>query len=226
MEVFKIMIVEDDETIRRLEAEALGRWGFSVVASDPRGDILGDFAKEMPHLIVLDIGLPYLDGFEWCARIRELSKAPILFLTARSSPSDMVRALAGGGDDWLAKPFDVEVFIAKVRALLRRAYSWSAEASLLLQRGSLVFDVERNVVTRGCLKTELTRNEAALLRKLLDHDGRVASRDELMDALWKEDAFVDDNTLTVNMTRLKKALAAVEAEGLIETVRGSGYRIP
>jgi DNA-binding response OmpR family regulator len=226
MDAFKIMIIEDDEKVRGLEAETLGRWGYEVFAPEPRGDMLAAFVRERPHLVVLDIGLPYLDGFEWCSRMREISRTPILFLTARTAPSDQVRALAGGGDDWLSKPFDGEVFVAKVRALLRRSYAWSSEAAPLLEHGDLVFDVERNTASRAGKKVELSKNEASLLKRLLERDGRVASRDELMDALWSEDEFVDDNTLTVNMTRLKKALAEIGAEGMIETVRGLGYRMP
>lgn len=225
MEDFKIMLVEDEEKIRDLEAEALRRWGFKVVMPDPLLDLLAAFAREEPSLVVLDVGLPRLDGYEWCARIRESSKVPILFLTARSSPSDQVRALATGADDWLAKPFDSEVFVAKVRALLRRSYSWAIDSPPLLQRGGLVFDRGRHSACKDGRRAELTRNEAILLGHLMEKDGRIATRDELMEALWSAETFADDNSLTVNMTRLKKALEGIGAGGLILTERGAGYRL-
>jgi DNA-binding response OmpR family regulator len=225
MEDFKIMLVEDEERIRDLEAEALRRWGYRVVTPDPLLDLLAVFAREEPSLVVLDVGLPRLDGYEWCARIRESSKAPILFLTARSSPSDQVRALATGADDWLAKPFDSEVFVAKVRALLRRSYSWAPDSPPLLQRGDLVFDRGRHSACKDGRRAELTRNEAILLGRLMEKDGRIATRDELMEALWSAETFADDNSLTVNMTRLKRALEGIGAGGLILTERGAGYRL-
>lgn len=117
MAIFKIMIVEDDPAVRALSSEALAKWGFEVSAPPPEGDVAAEFARSQPHLVILDVGLPRLDGYEWCARIREVSKAPILFLSARSHPADAVRGLAGGGDDWLTKPFDVEVLVARVKGL-------------------------------------------------------------------------------------------------------------
>jgi two-component system OmpR family response regulator len=226
MEAFKVMIVEDDPAVRELTADALARWEFRVLAPDPGEDLVAFFGHENPHLVVLDVGLPRFDGFEWCSRIRAISRVPILFMSARNASADMVRGLAEGGDDWLAKPFDVELLVAKVKALLRRAYSWAPERSPLIERAGLVLDYERGTASRGSGTVELSRNETALLRKLLERDGRVVSRDELMDALWSEDAFVDDNTLTVNVTRLKKTLGTMGADAMIETVRGSGYRIP
>ncbi len=225
MAALKVMIVEDDPVIRGLAAEALERWDLAVCLPEPDEDILAFAAREDPQLVVLDVGLPKLDGYEWCARIRAVSRVPILFVSARAESSAAVRALAQGGDDWLTKPFELELFAAKVRALLRRAYSWSPEPSPLLERAGLVLDYERRSVSFAGSSVELGKNGSALLKRLLERDGRVASRDELMDALWSEEAFVDDNTLTVNVTRLKKDLATIGAEGMVETVRGCGYRI-
>lgn len=225
MDAFKIMVVEDDPVLRGFVLAELAKWELPAVAADPGSDLMAGFIEEKPQLVILDIGLPRLDGFEWCARIREVSRVPILFLSARSHPADMVRALATGGDDWLSKPFDGEVLIAKVKALLRRCYSWAPEEAPLMERAGLILDRERGTASRDGLQVTLTRNETSLLRRLIERDGRVVSRNELMDALWSDDAFVDDNTLTVNMTRLKKALAEIGAERLVETVRGSGYRL-
>ena len=226
MAAFKVMIVEDDASIRALVAEALSKWELEVLVPDPAGDLLGFFASERPHLILLDVGLPRLDGFEWCSRLRAVSRVPILFVSALAGPSAAVRALAEGGDDWLSKPFEVEVLVAKVRALLRRAYSWAPEPARHLERGGLVLDRDRGIATREGRSVALGRNEALLLGALLERDGRIATRDELSTALWSADAFVDDNTLTVNVTRLKKALGSIGAEDAVETVRGAGYRIP
>ena len=225
MEAFKIMVVEDDPVLRGFVIAELGKWDLAATAPDPESDLLARFVEEKPQLVILDIGLPRLDGFEWCSRIRGISRVPILFLSARSHPADMVRALATGGDDWLSKPFDGEVLIAKVKALLRRCYSWAPEEAPLMERAGLVLDRERGTASRDGRQVALTKNETSLLRRLIERDGRVVSRNELMDALWSEDAFVDDNTLTVNMTRLKKALSEIGAEDLIETVRGSGYKL-
>ena len=225
MPEFKVMVVEDDSSIRALVAEALARWGYAVVSPDPSGDIAADFARESPHLVLLDIGLPRLDGFEWCERIRAISRAPILFLTARSHPSDAVRGLASGGDDWLTKPFETELLVAKVRALLRRAYSWASEVSALLERGGLVLDCERCEASLAGKSAALTKHETALLRRLLERDGRLVSRDELMDALWSDDAFVDENTLNVNVARLRSTLDSIGALDFVETVRGAGYKL-
>jgi len=219
------MLVEDDGTIRSLVAEALGRWGYAVVTPDPGDDIVAYFSREPIHLAILDVGLPMLDGYEWCERLRSISRIPILFLTARSQASDAVRGLAAGGDDWLTKPFETELLVAKVRALLRRAYSWAPDRPSLIERGGLVLDRERCEASREGVKARLTKHETILLARLLERDGRVVLREELMDALWSDEAFVDENTLNVNVARLRAALASLGASDAVETVRGLGYRL-
>jgi DNA-binding response OmpR family regulator len=226
MESFKVFLVEDDQVVRGLVREALERWGFSVTAPDDFRTVMQEFAEAAPHLAILDVDLPAYDGYEWCARIRAVSRIPILFLTGLSSPKDAVRGLSCGADDWISKPFDVDLLVAKVRALMRRSYSWAAEGGRLFARGGLVFDADRRVASKEGCHAELAKNEARILEILLSKDGKVATRDELMDALWSADIFVDDNTLTVNVTRLKKRLAELGAEGIIETSKGEGYRIP
>jgi DNA-binding response OmpR family regulator len=219
------MVVEDDESIRSLVADALQRWGYSVATPDPSGDIAAEIARDPPSILVLDIGLPRLDGYEWCERVRSVSKIPILFISARTHPSDVVRGLATGGDDWLAKPFEAEVLVAKVRALLRRAYSWAPEAPALLERGGLVLDRERYEASLDGRKARLTRHETLILALLMGRDGRVAAREELMDALWSGEVFVDENTLNVNVARLRASLDSIGAGDRVETVRGAGYRL-
>lgn len=221
----RVMLVEDDASIRALAAEALGRWGYEVTTPDPSADIAAEVARDPPSILVLDVGLPRLDGFEWCERVRSTSKIPILFISARTHPSDVVRGLATGGDDWLAKPFEAEVLVAKVRALLRRAYSWAPESPPLLERSGLVLDRERCEAGLDGRKVKLTRHESLLLARLIERDGRVVSRDELMEALWSGEVFVDENTLNVNVARLRGALASIGSGDIVETVRGAGYRL-
>lgn len=226
MEGFKILLVEDDPVVRRLEVEALSRWGFSVTALNEFRNVLEDFITLDPQLVIMDVDLPSFDGYEWCSRIRASSRVPILFVSALSSPRDAVRALATGADDWISKPFDAELLTARVRALLRRAYSWASEASRVLARNGLVFDIERRVASSDGKAVELGKNEARILETLLSKDGKVVNRMALMDALWSEECFVDDNTLTVNVTRLKKKLVEIGLDNMIETIKGEGYRIP
>lgn len=218
--------MEDDPVVRELETQALSRWGFSVSAPDAFRDVLTEFSVVKPHLVVMDVDLPSFDGYEWCARIRAVSRVPILFLTGLTSSRDQIRALATGADDWLSKPFDAELFAAHARALLRRTYSWAEENPRVLSRAGLVFDVERRVASREGSAVELGKNESRILETLLSRDGRAVTRMELMDALWSEDTFVDDNTLTVNVTRLKKRLAEIGADGMVVTLKGEGYKIP
>jgi DNA-binding response OmpR family regulator len=222
---FKVMIVEDDPAITSLASEALARWGYEAVSADPAGDVLAQFAREAPHLLILDVGLPMLDGYEWCERIRAVSRVPILFATARSQLPETLRGLAAGGDDWLSKPFEAELLVAKVRALLRRAYSYAPGGSPLLEHGGLVLDRDHCEASSDGRVARLTRHETVLLAALLERDGRVASRAELMEALWSDEAFVDENTLNVNVARLRASLASIGLGELVETVRGQGYKL-
>ncbi len=226
MDGFRVLLVEDDPVVRDLETQTLSRWGFSVTASESFRDILAELAAVKPHLVVLDVDLPSYDGFEWCSRIRAVSRVPILFLTGLSSSRDQIRALATGADGWLSKPFDADLFAEHARALVRRTYSWAEGIPRILARSGLVFDVERRVVSKDGDSIELGKNESRILETLLSRDGRIVSRMDLMDALWSEDTFVDDNTLTVNVTRLKKRLSEISAGGIIQTSKGEGYRIP
>ena len=226
MDGFRVLLVEDDPVMRGLETQTLERWGFDVASPEAFRDILSEFSAVNPHLVVMDVDLPSLDGYEWCARIRAVSKVPILFLTGFSSSRDQVRALATGADDWLSKPFDADLFAAHARALIRRTYSWAEGTPRTLARSGIVFDVERRIVSKDGRTVELGKNEAKILETLLTRDGRVATRSQLMDALWSEDTFVDDNTLTVNVSRLKRRLTEIDAGDLITTSKGEGYCVP
>lgn len=219
---YTILIVEDDATIARLLQENLARWGFDARCVEDFSDVLGAFEAARPHLTLLDISLPYYNGYYWCDRIRRVSSAPILFLSSRSDNMDVVMAVNMGGDDYVAKPFSMEVLIAKINALLRRAYRY-AEPARTLSVGGATLNLDDGSLSVGAARVELTRNESRILFALLEKKNTVVSREEIMRRLWDDDSFVDDNTLTVNINRLRKKLDSAGLSSLIETKRGEGY---
>lgn len=223
--MFKIAIVEDDRKIRDAMAAALARYGHEAVAVDDWERVAESIVALEPKLVVLDINLPAYDGFHWCRRLRELSEVPILVVSSRSETMDLVMALNLGADDYVPKPFSLDAFVAKVQALLRRSYDYRGSEADLLERNGLVLDLRSNVVSTGEGRVDLTRNEFLLLRTLLRRAGEVVSRDELQTALWRDEVFVEDNTLTVNMNRLRKKLADIGRPGAVRTVKGMGYAV-
>ena len=218
---YRLLIVEDDAGIARGVAEESRRWGMEVRAAENFRDVLGEVRAFRPHLILLDISLPFFDGYHWCSRIRAESSVPILFLSSASDRLNMVMAMNLGADDFIAKPFDPEVLMAKVQALLRRAYDYAAAPPALEHRGA-VLDTGAGVLHYGETRIALTRNE---YRILLERKGRVVSRETLMERLWQTDCFVDENTLTVNVNRLRKKLEAAGLCDFITTRVGMGYLI-
>ena len=225
----RIMIIEDDDKIADILASYLERYGYEPVRPSSLHDIKSEFLAACPHLVLLDINLPYMDGFYWCRQIRTVSNAPVIFISARSGDMDQVLALDNGGDDYITKPFSIDVVIAKVRAALRRAYgqySTSAEAD------PDVYEIEGLYLHRGKSMVEwrgaqafLTPKEFRLLDLLARRLGQVVPRDCLLEALWDDVEFVDDNTLTVNVTRVRRKLQSIEVIGAIETIRGAGYKL-
>jgi DNA-binding response OmpR family regulator len=222
----KIMIIEDDITIRDTVAEALGRWGFETVIVEDFDTVLSLFIKENPHLVLMDINLPSFDGFYWCRQIRELSNVPILFLSSRNTPMDMVMSMNMGGDDFIQKPFYTDVLVAKINALLRRTYSYMETNANVMEHDGVVLNLKDGDIGCGDRKAELTKNEFKILSILMQHQGTIISREQMMRGLWEDESFVDDNTLTVNMTRLRKKLAELGKEEFITTKKGQGYMIP
>lgn len=220
-----IYLVEDDATIAGAVASHLRAWGYDcVVAADFR-DVAGEFQRLQPQLVLLDLLLPFYNGFHWCQEIRRTSQVPILFLSSASDNLNILTAIQMGGDDFLAKPFDLNILAAKVQALLRRAYDF-APPSDVLTCGALRLNVSDGTVEQGGQRTTLTRNELKILQVLLENRGKIVSRDRLMERLWESDSFVDENTLTVNVNRLRKTLAAVGAGDLIVTRKKQGYLVP
>jgi len=223
--VLRIAVVEDDRKIRDAMIAALARWGHEAVAVEDWERVAEAVVALEPKLVVLDVNLPAYDGFHWCRRIRELSEVPVLVVSSRSDTMDLVMALGLGADDYVPKPFSLDAFVAKVHALLRRAYDYRGSEADLLERGGVVLDLRSNVVSSGSGKVDLTRNEFLLLRTLLRRAGEVVSRDELQTALWRDEVFVEDNTLTVNMNRLRKKLTDIGRPEAVRTVKGMGYAV-
>lgn len=220
--MYKIFLVEDDDAIASAVAAHISSWGWEARRAGDLTRVLEEFAAYAPHLVLLDIGLPYRNGYHWCSEIRRLSQVPVVFLSSASDNMNIVMAMNMGGDDFIAKPFDLEVLAAKVQALLRRTYDFGSAAPLLEHRGA-VLDTGDNTLSYEGRKLELTRNEYRLLQVLLEHKGKTVSRDTLMQKLWETDSFVDENTLTVNMTRLRRKLEGLGLENFIHTKKGLGY---
>lgn len=221
---YRILLVEDDEALAREIAAHLARYEYVVTRCTEYGRIVESFAAGSYDLVILDINLPCLDGFEVCRRLRAISPVPILFASARDTAMDAVMGLSVGGDDYLTKPFAPELLVAKVQAMLRRAYELGANASLLSHDG-VVVDLASSSVTVGDQRRELTKNELRVLHKLLAEHGSIVGREALMEALWQGDVYVDDNTLTVNVNRVRKLLAELGRPEMIVTRKGQGYMI-
>ena len=221
----KILLVEDEPTIRDMLGETLGKWGYEEVSVDDFSLVLQVFLAEMPHLVVMDINLPVFDGFYWCKAIRQISNVPILFLSSRSTPMDVVMSISMGGDDYVQKPFYEEVLLAKIQALLRRTYSYGDALPDIRQHDGVTLNLANGDVLFGDKKAELTKNELKILNVLMQNIHAIVSREKIMRSLWQDENFVDENTLTVNIARLRKKLADIGKGDFIGTRRGEGYII-
>lgn len=221
----RIMIVEDDQTIRDMVGQALEKWGFEIVSVDDFDQVMQVFAAEDPHLILMDINLPSFDGFYWCNKIREVSKVPIIFLSSRNTPMDMVMSMNMGGDDFIQKPFHTDVLVAKINALLRRSYSYSDMPSNVIEHHGVLLNLKDGYIFHGDRKMELTKTEFIILNTLMQYKGTVVNRKKIIRSLWEDESFVDENTLTVNIVRLRKKLAEIGKENFITTKKGQGYII-
>lgn len=221
----KIMIVEDEPIIRDMIGESIRKWGYETIILDDFSQVLEIFLKENPHLVLMDINLPVYDGFYWCNKIRDISKVPIIFISSRNTPMDMVMAINMGGDDFIQKPFYEEVLITKIKALLRRTYSYTETDATIIEHDGVILNLNNGDVFYGDKKAELTKNEFKILNILMQNKGSVVSREKIMRNLWEDESFVDDNTLTVNITRIRKKLAELGKENYIATMKGEGYII-
>ncbi len=218
----KILLVEDDEVIRQQVKKILEQWEYEVVLVEDFMEVLSLFVKEEPHLVLMDIGLPLFNGYHWCQEIRTVSKVPIMFLSSRDQAMDIVMAINMGGDDFVTKPFDQNVLLAKIQGLLRRSYEFGKDQSLLEYMGVILNLKAMDLVYQGEV-VSLTKNEFQILQVLFERSGNIVSREDLMKELWNSDFFIDDNTLSVNVARLRKKLEAVGLKDFIETKKGVGY---
>ena len=220
--MYRIYIVEDDRGIAEGIASCLRNWGMEGRTASDFRNIMAEIGEYEPHLILMDITLPYMGGYHWCREIRKTSSVPIIFISSAADNMNIIMAIDMGADDFIAKPFDQSVLISKVSALLRRTYDFN-QAAFTLQAGGAVLNTNNNTLTYNGETVELARNEYRILLTLMQNKGRVVSREKLMEALWETDCYVDDNTLTVNVGRLRKTLESVGLKNLVRTRFGVGY---
>ena len=222
--MYRIFLVEDDRGIADAIAAQTALWDMETVCARDFRNVMAEFSACAPQLVLLDISLPFYDGYHWCREIRGVSKVPVLFISSAADNLNIVMAMNMGADDFIAKPFDQSVLMAKIQALLRRAYDFSGSAPVLEHRGALLNTGDGSLQYEG-EKIELTKNEYRILLGLMQSKGRIVSREKLMELLWESDEFVDDNTLTVNIGRLRKKLDAAGLRNFIVTKHGVGYLI-
>ena len=223
--MYRIFIVEDDAAIAGVIRRHLEGWGYTVRCAERFDDVLSEFAAFDPHLVLLDISLPFFDGYHWCQEIRKTSQIPVIFISSASENLNIIMAINMGGDDFIAKPFDLSILMAKIQALLRRSYDFSGSVPQPQAHGAVLNTGDASLSFQG-QRIELTKNEYRILEALMARAGTVVSRDTLMEKLWETDSYVDENTLTVNIGRLRKKLAAAGLPDFIVTKKGMGYRIP
>ena len=222
--MYKILIVEDDETIAGGLKNHLGKWNYQAECMTDFKDVMGKFVDFDPQLVLLDIVLPFFNGFHWCQEIRKISKVPIIFLSSANDNMNIVMAMNMGGDEFIEKPFDLNVLTAKVQALLRRAYSFQGNVNVLEREGMLLNLNDASLSYKG-EKISLTKNEFRILQMLMENAGKIVARNDIIARLWESDEFIDDNTLTVNVNRVRKKLEAAGLKDFIKTKRGQGYMI-
>ncbi|MFR8087142.1 MAG: response regulator transcription factor [Lachnospirales bacterium] len=222
--MYRILIVEDDETIASTVEKRITAWGYEARRVQNFRNVISEFAAFDPQLVLLDVMLPFYNGYHWCNEIRKISKIPVIFLSSAADNMNIVMAMNMGGDDFVSKPFDLDVLIAKIQAVLRRTYDFNGQTGLLEHRGAIL-SMSDAVLTYQGERVNLTKNEYRILLTLIENKGKIVSRDVLMTKLWETDSFVDENTLTVNVTRLRKKLAEIGLEDFITTKKGVGYMV-
>lgn len=222
--MFKIFVVDDSKIISEKLKEELEKWGFGVILADDFEKVFDIFKGEKPGLVVMDIGLPFYDGYFWTRKIRDISNVPIIFLSSKEDTMNKIMAMEMGADDFVSKPFDLDLLIAKIKALLRRTYDYKDNLDRL-ELGGLVLDLKSMTVSFCEKSIDLSKNEFKILETLMVNKGNVVSRDKLMTSLWSTDIYIDDNTLTVNISRLRKSLAGLGVDDFIKTKQGMGYYV-
>ena len=219
----KILIIEDDATIRTELKILLEKYGYDIVITEDFGNAAGFIASNNPHLVLLDINLPVYDGYHICKEIRKVSKVPVIVVTSRDSEMDELMSMNLGADDFVTKPYNTQIPLAHISAVLNRVYN--TEQTNVLNFAGLTLDIGKSTVTYGANSAELTKNELRILAMLIKKNGEIVFRDDIMNELWQSNEFVDDNTLTVNVNRLRKKLDEIGATGILKTKRGQGYSL-
>lgn len=222
--MYRILIVEDDMGIASAMKKQIEMWDLEVSCVENFRNVMEEFSEFNPQLVLLDISLPFYNGYYWCAEIRKFSKIPIIFISSASDNMNIVMVMNMGGDDFIAKPFDLNVLTAKIQAILRRTYDFGGQMTILQHRGAMLNTSDASLTYNG-ERIELTKNDYRILRTLMENKGKVVSRDTLMERLWETDSFVDENALTVNIARLRKKLEQVGLMEFIVTKKGMGYLI-
>lgn len=222
--MYRIYIIEDDFTIASLMKKNLENWGYTVKCTEDFQNIIGEFTEFEPHMVLADIMLPFFNGYHWCNEIRKISDIPIVFISSASDNMNIVMAMNMGGDDFISKPVDLNVMTAKIQALLRRTYDMGSKIPMLEHRGAIL-NLNDATLSYDGNKIELTKNDFRILQTLMENKGKIVSRDTLMTKLWQIDCYVEENTLTVNVTRLRKKLEAAGLTDFIKTKVGAGYII-
>lgn len=222
--MYRILIVEDDPIISEAVNRFLSKWGYTVETVTDFNNVLEHFTRYMPQLVLMDIGLPFYNGYFWCSEIRKVSQVPIIFISSASDNMNVVMAMNMGGDDFIVKPFDLDVLAAKIQAILRRTYSFQTQTNLMEYQGIILNILDMTLLYKE-EKQELSKNEFKILQILFENVGNTVSREKIMKRLWDSDCFIDDNTLTVNMNRLRKRLEGMRIYDLIVTRKGIGYQL-
>lgn len=222
--MYKIFMVEDDEIIARSIREHLQAWNYDVCCVEDFSNVVAEFVRFDPQLVLMDITLPFFNGYHWCSEIRKISKVPVIFLSSAADNMNIVMAVNMGADDFIPKPFDLEVLTVKIQAMLRRSYDFAGTGSMLEHKGAIL-NLNETTLTYQEQKIELTKNEFRILEILMENKEKVVSRGTLMTKLWESDNYVDENTLSVNVNRLRKKLEALGLEEFILTKKGIGYRL-
>ena len=222
--MYKIFMVEDDEIIARSIREHLQAWNYDVCCVEDFSNVVAEFVRFDPQLVLMDITLPFFNGYHWCSEIRKISKVPVIFPSSAADNMNIVMAVNMGADDFIPKPFDLEVLTVKIQAMLRRSYDFAGTGSMLEHKGAIL-NLNETTLTYQEQKIELTKNEFRILEILMENKEKVVSRETLMTKLWESDNYVDENTLSVNVNRLRKKLEALGLEEFILTKKGIGYRL-
>lgn len=222
--MYKILIVEDDLIISESLKRFLCEWGYEAECIVDFRTVIEQFIKYTPQLILLDISLPFFNGYHWCTEIRKISKVPIIFISSASDNMNIVMAINMGGDDFIPKPFDLNIVVVKIQALIRRAYSFQGQTNIIEHKG-VILNLNNTTLIYKDKKVDLTKNDFKILQILFENIGKVVSRDEIIKRLWESDNFIDDNTLTVNLTRIRKKLCEIDLNDFIITKKGIGYMV-